>query len=182
MDSATYYMIGSYLLTFIAGIVLIAYYQGNFFINWFRVKTSKDKKVLVRVLTMTDDYFRVGQIDEGILVFKDRLKETRRNTIGKKGIYRSMMVNCIDIDDVNNTYFDRESWKLVNGFDGKKYDALYERILMRPSKKDMLLLIICIIVVVILLVVAYDTYLIMQLQKSVVALGKVATATVTSGV
>lgn len=171
-----------YTIVFMLGIGIIVYFQNKFFFPWMRVRASRGKKTLVRVLTMSDDYFRVGQIDEGVLVFTDRTKEKRRVTVPPSALYRSLGVNCIDLDDDRNTVFDRKEWRVVNGFDGKKYDAIYERILMRPGKKDMLMIVVLIIVIVICAASLYNAYLTYQLTGMVKSLGQVATNTITAGV
>jgi hypothetical protein len=147
-----------------------------------RVKGSRGSKVLVRVLTLNDDYFCVGRINEGFLVFRDRLKETRRITIAEGGIYRSYGVSNVDIDDSKNTYFNRRDWSQVNGFDAKKYDALYQRCLMRPGKNDLLIIVILIVVICILFAVLYDTYALYIITQKVAQLGTIAPQTITPGV
>jgi hypothetical protein len=176
------YIVGGYLVSALLAIAIIAWLQRGFLWPWLRVKGSRGAKVLVRVLTLNDDYFCVGRVDEGFLVFRDRLKETRRITVTDGGIYRSYGVANVDIDDARNTHFDRREWKQVNGFDAKKYDALYQRCLMRPGKNDLIIIVILIVVICVLFAVLYDTYAIYTLTKKVAVLGQIAPQTITPGV
>lgn len=135
----------------------INFFMGGVFISWFKVKTSRGKKILVRVRTVVQDYYKPGQIDKGFLIFKDREKEERRLSVGEGMVYRGMGVNNIDVDDETNAVVKRD-FQAVSGFDAVKYNYLYLRALFRPEQLQKELRIIIILLVVTLLAALAAAY------------------------
>ena len=180
-------IVGGYAFCMVLGIAGVAFMMRGFMGPWIKVKASRGKKVLVRVMSVTGDYYKPGTIDEATLRFKDRRKENR--LIGKvklEDTYDSMGVKCIDIDDEKNTTVDRKLMKMVNGFDSKHYDSLYERILLRPGQTNTILIAILILVIIALFAAIINGYIGFQTYKLVsqilAHLGNVTASTIPPGV
>lgn len=123
----------SYILIIGLSFGILAFLQAGFLVPFLKVKTSRGKKILIKIMKGTGSDFIAAQEIEGQLVFK-YFKETKRINNYKKGIYRSYNVNCLDIDS--------ETWGVVtSNFDAvttndpNKTDSLIERALLRPDKK-----------------------------------------------
>jgi hypothetical protein len=153
-----YIIVASYLIVILLVVGSIATLMRGFFFTWLGVKMSLGKKVLVRVISFTGDYFKQGVIDEGSLRFKDRRKEGRLIRVNPGDTYDAVGIKCIDIDDEKNLTLNRISMRMINGYDAKHYDSLYERILLMPGKTEKLLMIIIIGLCILLLFALSNTY------------------------
>lgn len=152
------------MLTYLGVVVLMFLALNIFTSGWLskflRVKMSRGKKILVQVNTVTQDYHRLGIIQEGFLVFKDRNKEERRIKISRDSIYRSKGVDNVDVDDEKNVVMQRD-YKSVEGFDASKFNNLYIRALYKPSlrdNKEQIMFFIMIGVALLVLAAAYFGY------------------------
>lgn len=170
-----------------AGIVfvavgILAWMMSGLLWPYLRVKTSRGKYVLVKVRTITQDYYRKGLIDKGMLIFKDRAKEERRLALpAKPAIYRSMGVNVIDVDDETNNVMAHD-FSIVQGFDAVKFNNLYIRAITRPTLADKKEKIIMGLLVLCLLGVALAVFLALDTNGKVAALGQIsAPQVVTAG-
>lgn len=171
------------MLTYMAiffGLILLCFgvinfFMGGSFMPWLRVKTSRGKKILVRVRTIVQDYYKSGIIDKGMLVFKDREKEERRISVGDGMVYRGMGVNNIDVDDESNGVVKR-SFEAVSGFDAVKYNYLYLRALFRPENMTKEIRIIIVLLVLVLIGVAASLWLGYNMSEQIAGLSNVPTA------
>lgn len=123
---------GLYILSFGLGIGLIWFFTGDFLSSFLKVKSSRGKFVLVKVRGNVTDYYRVGKIVDGMLKYKDSVKESKTLTWNSLGLYRSMNVNCVDVDEESNNIASRD-YSFVSGHDAKKTDDLMQRCLYKPS-------------------------------------------------
>lgn len=141
--------VASYVGVFILTIVAINWLLGGLFKPYTRVRGSRGKLVLVKVKNIVADYFVTGHVEERMLVFKDRKKEIRRITlpIDRSGIYRSIGVSCVDVDDEKNAIITYSN-ALVTGFDAVKFNDLYTRALYKPTLIDNKTIIIVVLLVV----------------------------------
>ena len=133
-----------YVLAFGMAIGLVAFLQRGFFINFIKTKASRGKKLLVRIRSSLEDYYTIGEVSEGILTFKDITKEQRKISVEKGDFYRSLNINCVDLDDDTNTIIKRDG-SIMNGFDAKKFNNLLVRALTKPkdlNKEEKLILIL----------------------------------------
>ena len=147
MDQVYYFVI-SYAA--VAGIIFFAinWLSSGFLVNFIRVKASRGKFNLVRVRTITGDYFCPGTIVEGFLVFKDRQKQRRRLSVDDRAFIASAMgVKTIDVDDVKNSVM-KPDGSSSSGYDAVKYENLFVRTLMAPKLEDKFIKIILIIALV----------------------------------
>lgn len=178
----------SLLLTYVGiyfGVVLLAvaainFFMGGAFFPWFKVKISRGKKILVRVRTIVQDYYKPGIIDKGMLVFIDREKEERRLSAVEGSVYRGMGVNNVDVDDETNAVIKRD-FTAVSGFDAVKYNYLYLRALFRPENMTKEIRIIIILLVVVLLISAAAAFMAYDNGVKITALSALVNTASTSG-
>jgi len=146
--------------------------QAGFLMPFLKVKTSRGKKILVKIVKATGSDFVPAVELEGMLVFKYG-KTPKRLSNYKKGIYRSFNINCVDVDP--------ESWGVVNTSfeavstnDPNKTDSLIERALLEPKKIKRNEIFILILLVFIFLGVLFISYKVNYLQTLLAALQSVA--------
>lgn len=171
--------IASYVGILVIAYMLLAWMMSGLLGPYIRVKTSRGKYVLVKIKTITQDYYRHGKLDKGFLVFKDMMKDERRIRVpsSMKAIYRSMGVNIIDVDDEKNAV-NTIDYSAVMGFDAAKYNDLYLRALYKPSLFDKKEKILLALVVVIAIVVAIEAFLLFDLSSKIAALGQISAPTI----
>lgn len=146
-----YYFIISYALLLAIFFGLIQFLSNGFFSTFIRVKASRGKLVLVCVHSILGRYYKAGSFDGHALNYKNRNKDKKRILIDPKDspVYRSMNVNCIDVDDETNNVLNKIFGE-VAGHDAVKTDNLIVRALTRPvigDKHAKIMLIIAIITV-----------------------------------
>ena len=148
------------MVLIVVPIIVIAYFQGGFFWPWLRARSGRGKYVLIKVRSKLRDYFKVGRIEEDMLIFKDATKEEKRISIDTDNIYRAWGVACCDFDEAKNAVMDH-NFEAVSGFDAIKYNYLYVRALMRPTLEDnktlIIILLLC-FVLLMTLIIAYMVY------------------------
>lgn len=160
----------SYVIVIIVAIFGMAFLMRGLFFPYLRTKLSAGRKILVEVLGYTYDYFRVGSIEEGFLVYKDR-KETKRIAIpkGKHFIGRKGTVPCIRIDDETGAVL-TINLEGVEGHDPVKTDSLFKRCLYKPpvfDNKEKLILITLVLAVLGIIMLGWGEY---QILKQITAL------------
>lgn len=172
----------SYVGVLVLAYVILAWMMAGALQPYLKVKTSRGKKILVKVRTITQDYFKPGIIDKGFLVFTDREKDVRRLKVpnDKVVIYRSMGVNNINIDDETNS-IQAIDYSAVSGYDAVKYSELYTRALYKPALLSKNEQIILVIVIVILIIAGVNVFMTVGLQGQIKALGQIATPTIVTG-
>jgi len=118
-------------------IFAIAFLQRGFFFKYFKVKSSLGRLILIKRRGQIRDYFKVGEIIEGFLIFndeKDKKKFVNRiccDNTSYKAVYRSLGINWIDIDEDGRIC--TCNYAAVSGFDQKKYSDLYVTAEQQPQ-------------------------------------------------
>jgi hypothetical protein len=128
----------SYLGIILIFFFLVNWLQGGLLIPFIRVKISRGRLVLVKVRGILQDYYRVGHIDGAILIYSDKIKkekQTKRLNVPEDCIFRSVGVNCIEVDNVKNAVV-KKDFSVVSGFDAVKIDNYIVRALTRPTIGD----------------------------------------------
>ena len=153
--------IGAYLLIIVAVLVLINRVTGGFLFTWFKVRRSRDFKLLIKVNTHIGNYFKAGDVDEGWIVYRPAGKkkdEKKRISLSPGCVYRAFNVLCVDVDDEKNCVFKRDL-SAVSGYDAEKNNSLHLRALYKPSIMDDKTKIIIVILIVIVIAVIVCTLL-----------------------
>lgn len=166
-----YILIGLGIM-FLLGFFLATFFMKGIFWKLIVVKTSKGKKILVRIYTDVGYFFLVGVPFEDYVKVKYN-KQTRFIKSLPHCIQRVpvLNINWMDVDD--------ESWLPVNpkkgfipeDFDHVVFENFINRILTRPTLgKDILKLLTLLGVGLVLMVSFYTAYSVSQLDKKVSAL------------
>lgn len=154
------YTVASYLAIFIILVIVAEVYTKGFILKYIRVKSSRGKKVLVRVLGEVTDYLEVGVIAEGTVTYRDRTVKTKKAqkivTLPKNAITRLLGVNWVAIDETLNAVLTAD-FKGVSGYDAERINNLLLRALYRPPLTDpkQQLILIGIILIIVGLFVIY---------------------------
>jgi hypothetical protein len=154
MDQVYYFVISYAAVAFIIFFV-INWLSAGFLLNFIRVKASRGRLSLVRVRTITGDYFRPGAISDGFLVYTNREKAKKRLGVRDRSFIASAMgVKVVDVDDVSNVVLTPDG-RSESGYDAIKYENLYVRTLMAPKLEDKFIkiILICVIIGVLVTVV-----------------------------
>jgi len=144
---AAYYSVVMFLTIFLMAALL-----RGFLWPYFRVRTSFGKYILVKIRTPLRDYFKVGWVNEGFLIYKHKKDEVKMLSIPQERcFYKCMNVNWIDVDEALNSIC-VQSYNHVTGYDAVKYSDLLKRALMKPAvgdNKEKIILMLLIVLVVI---------------------------------
>ena len=125
-------------------IFSIALLMRGFFWKYIKARTSFGKYILIKIRTISRDYFKLGWIENGQLKFKDveQLDNKKRKYIAvldidsdkKSPIYRCLGVQWIDItEDKKSIVY--PSGQEISGYDAKKHSDLMVRCLQEPRIK-----------------------------------------------
>lgn len=123
------------IIILLVAIILIGFAQRGFFFVYMKVLMSFGKYILVKVRAVNRDYFKLGEIVEGFLVYKTKTGAKRIAIQASDVFYKCLLVNWVDVDEEKNLVVRRDFAK-ESGFDAEKYDNLYKRALYRPSATD----------------------------------------------
>lgn len=155
-------------------MLLLHLWMNGILWTWIRVKTSSGKNIMVKVRSITRDFYRVGIIKEGNLYYKNLNKEQKIIPIqDQTSVYRSMGLFMIDVDDEKNFIVNRK-YEAVPGYDAVKYSHLLVRALTAPKLDDKKQNWIIILEVIILLVLIYVGYTGYSIEKRLDLLANVA--------
>ena len=149
-------VMSSYIAIIGLSIGILAWLQAGFFGAFFKVKTSRGKKILVKLMKPTGADFIAADIVEGSLYFKYK-KEKKLISKFEEGIYRAYNINCVDMDSKTWGIIIKD-FSAVSTNDPTKTDFLVERALMRPDKKltkENIMIFMLIIIILICLFIAY---------------------------
>jgi hypothetical protein len=188
MNEFLLYLI-SYSAVLIGGFIFVNWLSNGFLLILMRVKSTRGTKVLVIVKSKLQNYFIIGKVVEGFLIFRDNAckldgrKTEKRIAIPNGSVFRMFSVNCIWFDEEINCIL-RPDLKGVTGFDAIKWNNILIRALKRPSIEDPKLLLIIILVICILLLFGLIAIYarVNQLQSLIMSLKTVTSNVITSGV
>ena len=152
---------GIYAVLMLLSIFLVSALLRGFFLKYVKVRMSFGKLILIKVRSVLRDYYVVGKIQDGFLIFKKNKQEMRIAIDAKlKKIYRCLSVNWIDIDEEKNAICTVD-YEAVSGFDIEKFSNLLTRALTRPTVKSnetKIIIVMLILVIVGILAVVYLGY------------------------
>lgn len=162
-----------YMIVLVLGMGCISFFMRGFFWKYVKVRMSFGRLILVKVKSINRDYYSVGSISDGFLLYKAPTGEKRIDIKEVKNpIYRSLAVNWVDVDERTNGVCCPD-YSTITGFDAVKYSDLYIRCLYKPTLNDtkekimFALLIVIGIAVAVTLVICWTEYgLITQLVQN----------------
>ena len=104
MDAFTQILLSDlqYLLPMLFGLVLVAFLQRGYFMKYMKVRSSRGKLTLVKLIGPGLTKYKVGEIKGTNLTYgkegNEKDPKTIITNIVNTYLYREMMVDCIDID------------------------------------------------------------------------------------
>jgi hypothetical protein len=124
----------SYAIIIFGGWFLINFLSNGFFNTFILVKASRGKKVLVKLHSTSYTYFKIGEIAENILTFKDNNKQNPNVTckVTRDQLYKAIGVNCIDYSEETKNILSPNG-SVESGVDVKRFEELLIRALMKPK-------------------------------------------------
>lgn len=126
----------SYVAVIAIGFGVINWLSQGFLTKFVRVRASRGKLVLLKVVSSTDIYFRTGKISEKSLRYKARnQKEEKLVPVPDNILYNSMGVWCLDIEEDSNAVINKKGEK-IESYDAEKYEQLFIRALYKPALMD----------------------------------------------
>lgn len=157
-----YWLIAYGLFGMLVIIGIMNFLFGGLLGPFFKVKSSRGKKILVIIRNPVQDYFKAGEVNENHLVFKDREKDTRRIPMEHGVVSRRAGIFWCEIDDEKSCFFRRDDGKGVMTYDAKKTDSLLLRALYKPTLQDdiipkvtLVLVIVALLAVIVTAVLVY---------------------------
>jgi len=162
MIQALYYGLWGAMCLFFVG----AFMRG-FFVNYFKVRTSFGKLVMVKVRSPLRDYFCRGEVIEGFLVYKIKRGfrdfDTIRLNIPQdiNPFYKCMSVAWVDVDDEKHAIV-RTDYSAVAGYDAVKNNNLHTRALMKPtiaSGQEKIMMVLIVVAIILGFIACYLAYL-----------------------
>lgn len=143
-----------YGIVMILSMLFLGFLMKGFMWKYLKVKLSFGKLVLVKLRAINQDFYSIGRVEGGFLLFKAH-KDDRRIEVNQRGaFYKSIGVTWIDVDDEKNCVINPDT-SISEGFDATKFENLYKRCLYAPKvtdKREQIIMVCCIISVVAIVV------------------------------
>ena len=147
MADFNYNLLMIYFMLFISGFIVLNFLMGGFVIQWWKVKKSRGKLMLIKVRNSIANYWRTASYDNGSVSYTGRSRKDNPNpnrliTVTddelRQAVNRDWGINWIEVDDDKGCLFVRDdvSYKAVEGFNPEKMDELVQTALAKPSKQD----------------------------------------------
>lgn len=171
--------ISNYLIIVLGCILLMTIFFRHLFVAYFKVKSSRGKKILVNIKGVMMDYWADGIIEDGFLIFKYHPKDKDKARIPlpkeddtneskyKDVVYTLGTIRCINVDELKNIILTPKEYKEIEGVDVKKYDHLVVRALMKPSMQEDKIKKLIILNVIILLGMVIIGFMMYQMFKNI---------------
>ena len=155
-----------YGLVMVLTIFFVGAFLRGFFVNYFKVRTSFGKFVMVKVRSPLRDYYAKGWVEEGFLIYKIKRGFRDYDTIrlnipqNSRVFYKCLSVAWVDVDDEKHAICQTD-YSVVPGYDAVKNNNLHTRALMKPtiaSGTEKIMLFLIVVAILIGLVSAYLSY------------------------
>ena len=182
MDAVIQNMI-NYGIAF-SGVMAIMFFGTNFLtkgflLTYLRVKASQGKRVLARVNTASDIYYKAGKFHDGFFVFKDRSGTKKSIPIASvefnKFVHMTMGVPVVELNEEGDKLVskDFEIVKLAN-VDPARLNSLILRIKNIPKGTNQQEQIKWIIRIAIMGICLFIAWKLIQVEKLIIALGQIS--------
>ena len=142
------------------GVFILSFIMRGFMFRFVKARLSFGKNKMIKIRGVDRDFFRLGRMEEGFLVFKYIDGEKRLKVPSRDYFYRCMGVDWVDVDDITNAIV-KPDLSAVVGFDAQAYSELYKRALYRPSvddKRGKIIMGLLVLIVVLVIVGGILTY------------------------
>lgn len=161
-----YIYIASYLGVFLLLLFFIQILTNGFLFLFLKVKSSRGKKVLVQVQGKLQHYFVAGKTEGNWLIYRDEeAKRDGRKTFKRLNIvgnpfYRSLNVNCINVDEEKNCIIYPVDLKAIPGYDAIKWSNFLLRAQMKLKLHEDPIILFIILIASILAVIGLGIILV----------------------
>lgn len=158
--------------------VVMNFLTKGFLLTYLRVKASQGRKVLTRIHSATDVYYKVGKWEDSFFKFKNRGKEQKSIDISepvfKKLIHYTMGVGLVEVDETGNKFITVDFEAVKFAVDSGRLNTTLIRIKNRPVPKSKQEQIILLLLIVIAIAVGFAIFRLISLQEAITALGKLS--------
>jgi len=142
---------GYYGIVMLCTILLLGAVQKGFLWKYLKVRASFGRLILIKARAINQDYFKVGEVSENMLVFH-KLDDKIKIQLDSKAnpIYRCLGIQWVDWDEETNN-LSKTDYSTVASWDANKFSNLLKRALMRPAigdNKEYILIVLCILAIV----------------------------------
>lgn len=151
----TYVLSGCVLMLLL--VFAISFLFRGFFFKYLKVKASFGKLVLVKMRSTLRDYFAVGKVEEGMLIFKFN-EDVKSIPVDMKTnpFYRCLGVSWVDLEEETNAIC-KTDYSGVPGWDPIKINNLLVRALTRPTvnsgKENLMIILVGLAIIGIIVVI-----------------------------
>jgi hypothetical protein len=157
---------------------VINFLQKGYLFTFLSVKASQGKKILARVHSPIDIYYRSAKWEDGFLKFKNRGKEEKaielQETIFKRLMSHTAGVGVVDIDEAGNKIVDINFDVVKFNVDSGRLNTTLIRIKNRPVPKSKQETTIIVIVGIILLIALFTILKVISIEKAIMSLAKLS--------
>lgn len=159
-----------------AGVLFMLFFIINFVLKGLllallRVKTSRGRLLLIRVVGYVDTYFKTGYVKEEELHFKNRERIAVALGMDRSLVYRFLGVNWVDVDEKTGRIINHVELSSYPGYSPEIQDSIVKRALYRPSLYDNKMKIILVIIILVLIVGLVNIFIGVKVLKAIQALG-----------
>ena len=148
----------SYTTIIFVSLFLFNFLSSGFLMAFIKTKAGRGRRALLFVEGRSGNYFKVGDIKEDELYYKNREGVKKILTIKEGQVRRIMNIPFMQIDDVKNA-IQNPDFTTASGHDAANVDNLLTRALMAPStmleKFVKIILIITIVLVLLSIVIGF---------------------------
>lgn len=142
-----YNLLMIYVCLFLSGFVVMNFLTGGWVLQWWKVKKSRGKLILIHVKNSISPYWKTGDYNNSFIRYKARSRRDNPNPNRMISIsedylrlatHESWGVKWIEVDDDKGSvyYYDGESYKSVSGFNVEKMDEIVQTALAKPSLQE----------------------------------------------
>jgi hypothetical protein len=121
----------------------------GFVVKYILSKASRGKKPLLRVDSVTGEYYTLGEIKKESLFWKSRSKEKKIIPNIKKDHVKNIMgIIGFHIDEETNAIIDINN-KQVSSYDAEKLDDLFYKSITAPAltnPKEIIIIVLCVLI------------------------------------
>jgi hypothetical protein len=156
----------SYAIIIFGTLGLLNFLSKGFLLTYLRVKASRFSKVMARIKTAVDVYYKVASVEDDVLIYPKRgKKEKGYSDLPADGVRLEMGINIADVEEATGNILTK-SFETYPGHNTEKFDGILTRALQKPAldrKKDTITLILQIAT---LAAVLYCLFMVFNLQNA----------------
>jgi len=171
-----------YMIAF-TGVIFLFFFTVNFLtkgflLTYLGVKAGNGRRVLVRIHSVADIYYKMGKWTDGFLSFKNRGKEEKSLQIDEATfrslVQHSLGVALVEVDDTGNKILTADWNTAVFSVDTGRLNTTLIRIKNRPVPKTKQEQILILLAVLTMLAILFLIFKITNIETIITELGKIS--------